>query len=147
MIKKHKRYIYDALYGAIDLVFDPVIWKAISTPELQRLREVRLCNINSLCLTGGANVNRFEHSIGTCYLAQECLKAWPLFNPLSKTEEKLFLLAALLHDSANAAFGHSLEYIESSSGFNPERDFAHALQGTDSSGYKYRLATLEPIFF
>lgn len=147
MMKKQTRYIYDALYGAIKLDFDPVVWKAISSPELQRLREVRLCNINSLCLTGGANVNRFEHSIGTCYLAQECLKAWPLFNPLSKYEERLFLLAALLHDAANAAFGHSLEYIESSNGFNPERDFSYALQGHKSESYQYKLATFETIFF
>ena len=40
------------------------------TPEVQRLREVRLCNINSLCITGSANTNRYEHSVGTAFLAQ-----------------------------------------------------------------------------
>ena len=142
------RYIYDALYGQIDFDYDPMIWDVISCPELQRLREVRLCNINSLCLTGAANINRFEHSIGTCYLAQECLKSWEqLLNPITKKEARLFLLAALLHDAANAAFGHSLEYIESSKGFNPELDFEYALLGGNSKSYQYRQATYENFYF
>ena len=61
-------YIYDALYGKIE--FSSLIWKCMMTPEVQRLREVRLCNINSLCITGSSNTNRFEHSVGTAFLAQ-----------------------------------------------------------------------------
>jgi HD superfamily phosphohydrolase len=61
-------YIFDALYGKIE--FAPSINRCMMSPEVQRLREVRLCNINSLCITGSANTNRFEHSVGTAYLAQ-----------------------------------------------------------------------------
>lgn len=60
-------YIWDALYGKIE--FSSLVYKCMLTPEVQRLREVRLCNINSLCLTGSSNINRFEHSVGTAYLA------------------------------------------------------------------------------
>ena len=60
-------YIWDALYGKID--FSPFVYRCMLTPEVQRLREVRLCNINSLFITGSANTNRFEHSVGTAYLA------------------------------------------------------------------------------
>lgn len=42
------KYIYDSLYGVIYL--PEYVWKVIFTPEVQRLRELRLCNINSLCM-------------------------------------------------------------------------------------------------
>ena len=90
-------YIWDALYGKIE--FSPLVYKCMLSPEVQRLREVRLCNINSLCITGSSNTNRFEHSVGTAYLAalninsnlQKHLK-------LSKKEKEIFIIAALLHD-------------------------------------------------
>jgi len=144
-INKINRYIYDPLYGIIYL--PDFIWDILSCVEVQRLREVRLCNINSLCLTGGANINRYEHAIGTFYLAQECLNSWPPLYPISEKEQKLFLLAALLHDVASAAFGHSIEYIESKSGFGHERDFWYAVTGGKKEDYQYKSATLEPIFF
>jgi len=140
--KKEKRYIYDALYGAIYL--PDFIWDVISCPELQRLREVRLCNINSLCLTGGANINRYEHAIGTCYLAKICLENWPPLNPITKEEKIHFLLAALLHDVVSGAFGHSIEYIE---GFKHEEDFIYAVTGERGSEYEYMTVSTEPIFF
>ena len=142
MINNTKRYIYDALYGKIYL--DPLIWEVFATPEIQRLREVRLCNINSLCLTGGANINRFEHAIGTVYLAQQCLEDWPL---VTQQERKVFLLAALFHDAANAAFGHSLEYILSSEGYNPEKGFKAAITGSGGTDYRYKNHAYEKFFF
>ena len=144
-IHKNKRYVYDPLYGIIYL--PDFIWDIIHSPELQRLREVRLCNINSLCLTGGANINRYEHAIGTYHLAQECLNSWPPLNPISEKERKLFLLAALLHDMASAAFGHSVEYIESKEGFDHEKAFEYVAVGEKGESYQYKSATLEPIFF
>jgi HD superfamily phosphohydrolase len=144
-VHRTKRYIYDPLYGVIDDL-PPYIWGVISCPELQRLREVRLCNINSLCLTGGANINRYEHAIGTCHLAQECLNSWPPLNPISEKEQKFFLLAALLHDVASAAFGHSVEYIESKEGFEHEKAFEYVVVGERRPSYQYKSATLEPIF-
>ena len=139
---KIKRYIYDALYGIIYL--PDFIWDIISCPELQRLREVRLCNINSLCLTGGANINRYEHAIGTCYLAKVCLENWPILNPITEEEKIHFLLAALLHDVVSGAFGHSIEYVE---GFKHEEGFKYAVTGEKDSEYNYKALSTEPIFF
>ena len=140
-----RRYIYDALYGIIHL--PDFIWKVISSTELQHLREVRLCDINSLCLTGGANINRYEHAIGTCYLAIECVRNWPQQNPISKKEKKQIVLAALLHDVANPAFGHSIEHVESKDGFEHEKSFENLIFGRKTESYQYRSATLEPIYF
>src|SRR6266498_4717180 len=100
------RYIYDALYGRI--LYPEYVSETLLCPELQRLREVRLCNINSLCLTGGANTNRYEHALGTAYLALESLKNWS--RPLDKKTEQIIVLSALLHDVGSAAFGHSVQY-------------------------------------
>ncbi len=141
----NKAYILDALYGTYNL--PDFVWDIIPTAELQRLREVRLCNINSFCLTGGANINRYEHALGTCHLALECLDSWPLFNPVNNKERIQFVLAALLHDIASAAFGHSIEYIESQAGFEHEQAFSHVVLGQVGGSYQYRAVTLEPIFF
>lgn len=93
----------DALYGDIDI---QVPSKLLTLPEVQRLREVRLCNINSPYITGGANINRFEHAIGTCFLAQEYCKTHFINN-----DKEDFYAAALIHDIITPPFGHSLEYI------------------------------------
>jgi len=138
-------YIYDPLYGICYL--PEFVWQVIPSVELQRLREVRLCNINSLCLTGGANINRYEHALGTCKLAHECLESWPLLNPVSRRERQQLLLAALLHDIASAPFGHSVEYVESQVGFSHEEAFSHVVLSQSGSSYSYRSTTLEPIFF
>lgn len=144
-VYKNNRYIYDPLYGKIYL--PEFIWDIIPCPELQRLREIRLANINSLCLIGGASINRYEHAIGTTHLAKECIDSWPLLNPISRNEQKLFMLAALLHDVTSAAFGHSVEYIESRYGFEHDKSFKYAVMRKEKANYQYKSATLEPIFY
>lgn len=142
---ENKIYICDPLYGVC--YFPDFVWDVIPSPELQRLREVRLCNINSFCLTGAANINRYEHAIGTCNLAQECLESWSVLSAVSTREREHFLLAALLHDIASAAFGHSVEYVESQVGFDHEEAFARVVIGQAGGPYPYKSTTLEPIFF
>ena len=80
------KYIYDSLYGAI--YSSRIRMKVIFTPEVKRLRELRLCNINSYVWSGGANINRFEHTIGTCHLALTNLENGKY--DLSPHEKKLF---------------------------------------------------------
>ena len=138
-----ERYIMDVLYGHIRL--PAYVWRILPSPELQRLREVRLCNINSLCLTGGANINRYEHAIGTAYLALQCLKQWPSLVPPEMQER--IVLAALLHDITSGAFGHSVQYVMDPSGFEHEA-VNHMFAAVDRSpGFSYQQASLEPVFF
>lgn len=138
----NKRYIFDALYGVIYL--PDFIWELIPSPELQRLREIRLCNINSLSLTGGANINRFEHAVGTCYLALKCYESWLLKRAINESERRVFLIAALFHDVANSAFGHSVEYVEK---YRPEDSFFDILHGTKGTNFTAKRASTEPVFF
>lgn len=136
----YKRYILDTLYGVIYL--PDYIWEVLFIPEMQRLRELRLYNINSLCFTGGANINRYEHSIGTCYLALQCIESNLLNIP--QKEKQLIVLAALFHDLYNAAFGHSLEYVE---GYSPENLFSFAATGKKYKKFEYKKASFEQIYF
>ncbi|MCX5770304.1 MAG: HD domain-containing protein [Candidatus Hydrogenedentes bacterium] len=102
-----KRYVFDALYGPV--WFPDYVWEVVFSPELQRLREVRLCNINSLSLTGGANTNRYEHALGTAYLALIWLQSQQ--RNISTADSRALVIAALLHDIGSAAFGHSTQYV------------------------------------
>lgn len=137
----NRRYFLDPLYGVIH--FPDFVWKVIYTPEIQRLRELRLYNINSLYFTGGANINRFEHSIGTCYLALQFVE----FNKkqIPEKERVLFVLAALFHDLYNAAFGHTIEYNEE--GFSPEEIFYYAVTDKIFESYNIKDTYLESIYF
>ena len=134
------RYILDALYGIIYL--PEYIWEMLFIPEMQRLRELRQNNINSLFFTGGANINRYEHSLGTCYLALLCIET--NMSNLNEKDKMLIALAALFHDLYNAAFGHSVEYVED---FSPEDLFAYKVTGKEYSLFKYKHTDFEPIYF
>lgn len=130
----------DALYGIVYL--PEYLWKMLFIPEMQRLRELRLYNINSLYFTGGANINRYEHSLGACYLALQCIEA--NLSSLDEKEKMLIALSALFHDIYNAAFGHSVEYIED---FSPENLFPYKVAGKEYSLFKYKYSDFEPIYF
>lgn len=141
-------YIWDALYGKID--FSSLLYKCMLSPEVQRLREVRLCNINSLCITGSANTNRFEHSVGTAYLASINIEAAVQKHlGLTKKEKERFVIAALLHDVANGPFGHSYEYIMEKKGFVPEQGLGDVFTDVVSvgKGAHKNSSPFETIFF
>jgi len=139
------RYVYDALYGLIHL--PDYVWETMLCPEVQRLREVRLCNINSLCLPGGANINRYEHAIGTVHLALQCLQN--LHMRVDKVTGKRIVLAALLHDIMSAAFGHSVQYVLGNRGYEHESvyDIVESKVPKDQLQYCYQQSRFQPIFF
>lgn len=99
---------------------DDHIRALVFAPEFQRLRYVRLCNINSLFLTGASEPKRFEHCIGVCHLAHE----WARARDLPAREANVLRAAALLHDIQTAPFGHSFQYVMEDNPF--EQKFEHA---------------------
>lgn len=137
-----ERYILDPLYGVLHP--DGSVWDLLCTPEIQRLREVRLSNVNSPTLTGAGSVNRFEHSVGTAHLGNECASR----ANLRGDDARLLVLACLLHDVGSAAFGHSVQYILDRSGYSHESLFDLLVGSPDTeSGFRYQHATLEAIYF
>lgn len=134
-------YIYDCLYGKME--FGKKVLRCMLTPEMQRLREVRLGNINSLCLTGSANINRYEHSVGTAYLALVNVKENA--SNFSKEEKDAFIYASLFHDLANGPFGHAYEYIVKKQGFVPENSIGDVILGKMSGSHR-KGVKLEPFY-
>jgi HD superfamily phosphohydrolase len=59
----------------------------------------------------GANHTRFEHSVGTMYLAQQLTGNSNLSQYLSKEETQIIRLAALLHDVGHGPFSHVFEHL------------------------------------
>jgi HD superfamily phosphohydrolase len=103
MILDRFNFAIDPLYGCFKL--DPLVRALAVQPEIQRLRDVRLSNINSMFLLGTANISRYEHSLGVAHLAG--LAADSL--QLNERERLSLACAALLHDVGITPFGHLME--------------------------------------
>lgn len=101
--------IFDPLYGPVTFSDDEFL--LINSAEIQRLRYVRLCNINSMLITGASEISRFEHCLGVLSLA----KRWATTNEqalnLNVAQRNSVVNAALLHDVQTGPFGHSLQYV------------------------------------
>jgi hypothetical protein len=124
------RTLIDPLYGVVPL--DSVVFDLIYQPELQRLREVRLSNINSLLLPGGANISRFEHSVGTAVLAARVADNLHI----SERDRCCLMCAALLHDVGITPFGHLMEegYRYALKAFNHETRLPQVFSGERDFG-------------
>lgn len=121
-------YGIDPLYGKCKL--NNFIYELALTPEVQRLRDVRLSNINSLFLPGISNISRYEHSIGVALLAEK------LSNMLKLDEiDKHHLIAAgILHDVATPPFGHTVESVfkQKDPNYSHEKNIGLILEGKTS---------------
>lgn len=115
----------DPLYGSIAL--DADLLALARTPVVQRLRHVRLSNIDSIDMPSIANLSRFEHVIGVAHLAGEV----GFGTSLGRFDDLVLKGAALLHDWAITAFGHlveeALQYVGAS--FNHENRLSEILSG------------------
>lgn len=122
--------IFDSLYGEID--FEKDISRLIYAPVIQRLRHVRLSNIDSLAMPGISGGARYEHVLGVCYLASQTAMA----HRLNKEDRIAFIGAALLHDWAITAFGHLVEEGLAYAGisFNHENKLEDLVRGESSHG-------------
>lgn len=119
----------DALYGQVK--FDEAVSSLVASPILQRLRHVRLSNIDSLDMPGIANLTRYEHSLGVCFLASQV----GFYTRLSYDDRLALSASALLHDWAITAFAHLVEeafkYV--GTGFNHETRLYEIIAGEDPS--------------
>jgi len=95
-------FIRDSIHG--DLHLTEFELKLVDTVEMQRLRRVKQLGFTNL-IYPGANHTRFEHSIGTLYLASK------LSRRLGLKEDVIELLrvCGLLHDIGHAPFSHVSE--------------------------------------
>jgi HD superfamily phosphohydrolase len=96
------KIIKDPVHGYVEL--DDCAVALVDSLALQRLRYIRQLGFSYLVYPG-ANHTRFEHSLGTMYLADIACKKFGL----SDDERMLVAAAALLHDIGHGPFSHASE--------------------------------------
>ena len=102
--------LHDPVHGAIQV--DELEWLLIQSRPVQRLKGIKQLGLVD-AVYPGANHTRFEHSLGTMYVAG--LMASRL--GLSQEEVRKVRLAGLLHDLGHSALSHAVEGVLSR---NPE---------------------------
>jgi HD superfamily phosphohydrolase len=96
------KIIKDPVHGYVEL--EDFALALLDSPPLQRLRYIRQLGFSYLVYPG-ANHTRFEHSLGTMYLADIACRKFGL----SEQERQLVAAAALLHDIGHGPFSHASE--------------------------------------
>ncbi|XP_031564010.1 deoxynucleoside triphosphate triphosphohydrolase SAMHD1-like [Actinia tenebrosa] len=108
-VKRYHKVFNDPVHGHIEV--HPLCIKIIDTPQFQRLRNIKQLGGCYFVFPGAAH-NRFEHSIGTSYLAGKLVKS------LQKRQQELdikekdvlsVIIAGLCHDLGHGPFSHMFD--------------------------------------
>ena len=103
-MRRQVTVIRDPVHG--DMEIPSELLTLTDTREFQRLRGVRQLGTASFVYPGAVHT-RFDHSLGTCWLASRLLDR---LRPDLKSQHRLAVLAwALLHDVTHIPYGHTLE--------------------------------------
>jgi len=117
----------DPLYGAFEI--PGWLERVIATPEVQRLREVRLLNTSTPVFPALSDTRRFTHTLGVLHLALEIAPALRWRYPQKHVQA--FFVSCIVHDLGTPAFGHVFEYIlKSKTGWSHEANFRQIIRGT-----------------
>jgi HD superfamily phosphohydrolase len=96
------KIIKDPVHGYVEV--EDFALALLDSPALQRLRYIRQLGFSYLVYPG-ANHTRFEHSLGTMFLADVACRRFEL----PDNERTLVTAAALLHDIGHGPFSHASE--------------------------------------
>jgi HD superfamily phosphohydrolase len=100
------KLIRDAVHGDIHLSALEI--ELIDTPEFQRLRGIKQLGTAYLVFPSALHT-RFEHSLGTSWMANRLIEVARRTTTLGEDDAQLIRVAALLHDITHIPFGHTLE--------------------------------------
>jgi len=101
-----RKLIRDAVHGDIELGALEI--EIIDTPEFQRLRGIRQLGTAYLVYPSAIHT-RFEHSLGTSWMAHRIVEVLRRNSAVDSGMENLIRVSALLHDITHIPFGHTLE--------------------------------------
>jgi len=96
------KIIKDPVHGYVEV--EALLLPLLDSPPLQRLRYVKQLAFSYLVYPG-ANHTRFEHSLGTMFLADVAARRFGL----ADDERMLVVGAGLLHDIGHGPFSHASE--------------------------------------
>ena len=100
------KLIRDAVHGDIEMGALEV--ELMDTPEFQRLRGIKQLGTAYLVFPSAVHT-RFEHSLGTSWMAHRIVQSIRRSRSIYADEENVIRVAALLHDITHIPFGHTLE--------------------------------------
>src|SRR5260370_27990410 len=100
MREREQLSVMDTLYG--EFVLSRELSDLAASPTVQRLRHIRLSNIDSPSMPGIANISRYEHALGSCFLATQM----SMGRRMASIEALVIEASATLHDCAITPFGH-----------------------------------------
>src|SRR5262245_41566851 len=100
------KLIRDAVHGDIHLGSLEI--EIIDTPEFQRLRGIKQLGTAYLVFPSAVHT-RFEHSLGTSWMAQRMIDAVRRTTSIPNDQAQLIRVAALLHDITHMPFGDIVE--------------------------------------
>jgi uncharacterized protein len=101
-----KKLIRDAVHGDIEMSGLEV--ELMDTPEFQRLRGIKQLGTAYLVFPSAVHT-RFEHSLGTSWMAHRILQSVSRNYAIAEDDIRLIQVASLLHDITHIPFGHTLE--------------------------------------
>ncbi|MDP3564592.1 MAG: HD domain-containing protein, partial [Methanoregula sp.] len=96
------KIIKDPVHGYVEV--EEFALRLLDSSVLQRLRYIKQLGFSFLVYPG-ANHTRFEHSLGTMFLADVACRRFGL----PDDERTLVTAAALLHDIGHGPFSHASE--------------------------------------
>src|SRR5262245_33528921 len=97
-----RKLIRDAVHGDIEMGSLEV--ELMDTPEFQRLRGIKQLGTAFLVFPSAVHT-RFEHSLGTSWMAHRVLDAVRRNQPVHVEDENVIRVSALLHDITHIPFG------------------------------------------
>ncbi|MFP4176809.1 MAG: HD domain-containing protein [Candidatus Brocadiia bacterium] len=108
MEHKRAKTVRDPVHGDIDLT--PEELELLDTPQIQRLRGIRQLGA-AFYVYPGAQHSRFEHAIGTCWMAHRLVSNIERRGEycFPEREKRAVCLASLAHDVTHIPFGHTFE--------------------------------------
>lgn len=125
------KIICDSVHDQISL--HPLLVQIIDTPQFQRLRYLKQLG-PTVYVYPSATHTRFEHSIGTSYIAGKLIRHLRKSQPslkITNADELCVMIAGLCHDLGHGPFSHMFEEV---------------IERLDeNSKWKHEMATLELI--
>ncbi|XP_034550751.1 deoxynucleoside triphosphate triphosphohydrolase SAMHD1-like [Notolabrus celidotus] len=141
------KVINDPIHGLIKL--HPLLIKIIDTPQFQRLRHIK--QLGGVCFVyPGATHSRFEHSIGTGYLAGQLAENLRTRQPELDITEKDILcvqIAGLCHDLGHGPFSHLFDgcFLPKTKKSEEKENWKHEQGSCDMFDHLVRSNKLEPV--